>query len=58
MDGFVHGCGLCGYRYHEELGDPERQIPPGTRFEELPAAWTCPRCGAAHDEFMLVPRPP
>jgi N-acyl homoserine lactone hydrolase len=54
----VNGCMFCGYRYHPEAGDPDHGIPPGTRFEDLPPDWHCPRCGAARDEFLPVPRPP
>ncbi len=57
-DDSVHGCMYCGFRYHPEIGDPARGIPAGTRFEDLPADWTCPRCGSTHDDFLLVPRPP
>ena len=26
----VYVCGLCGYEYNEEKGDPENGIEPGT----------------------------
>ena len=29
-------CGICGYRYDPEEGDPTSGIPPGTPFEDLP----------------------
>ncbi len=32
-------------------GDPENNVPPGTAFENLPANWVCPVCGAAKDQF-------
>jgi len=44
-------CGVCGYVYDPEKGDPEGDIPPGTAFEKLPDDWTCPVCGAGKDEF-------
>ena len=44
-------CGVCGYVYDPEIGDPESDIPPGTPFEELPEDWVCPVCGADKDEF-------
>jgi rubredoxin len=44
-------CGICGYVYDEALGDPDSGTPRGTAFEELPADWTCPICGASKDEF-------
>lgn len=44
-------CTVCGYIYDPEAGDPEGKIAPGTRFEELPADWVCPVCGAEKDKF-------
>lgn len=51
----VWGCSLCGHSYDPVVGDPERGIAPGTAFEDLPPSWTCPRCGAAHSEFLPIP---
>lgn len=39
-------CTQCGYVYDPEQGDPMNNIPPGTSFEQLPAAWVCPMCYA------------
>jgi len=44
-------CGICGYVYDEAQGNPEMGIAPGTKFEDLPADWTCPLCGAPKSEF-------
>ncbi|MCX5852127.1 MAG: rubredoxin [Deltaproteobacteria bacterium] len=44
-------CGICGYVYDPEVGDPDGNIPAGTPFEELPDNWTCPVCGADKSEF-------
>jgi flavin reductase (DIM6/NTAB) family NADH-FMN oxidoreductase RutF/rubredoxin len=44
-------CAVCGWIYDPALGDPEGGIMPGTPFEELPADWVCPECGAAKEEF-------
>lgn len=44
-------CNVCGYVYDPAEGDPEHDISAGTPFEELPADWTCPVCGASKDEF-------
>ena len=41
----------CGYIYDPEIGDPDHGIPAGTKFEELPENWNCPRCGQAKDKF-------
>ncbi len=45
-------CTICGYVYDPREGDPEGNIKPGTRFEDLPADWVCPVCGAEKDKFV------
>lgn len=47
-------CLVCGYEYNPEEGDPTKNIPPGTPFEELPANWLCPICGVGKKEFMPI----
>jgi rubredoxin len=47
-------CDVCGWVYEPELGDPENGVSPGTPFEDLPADWLCPACGAGKDEFSPV----
>ena len=44
-------CGVCGYVYDPEDGDPDNNIPPGTSFEELPDDWVCPMCFVAKSMF-------
>jgi rubredoxin len=44
-------CLPCGYIYDPAQGDPERGIPGGTPFEELPDDWVCPVCGVGKDQF-------
>ena len=44
-------CPDCPYIYHEEEGDPDNGITPGTRFELLPDTWACPVCGAEKMRF-------
>jgi rubredoxin len=39
------------YVYDPEAGDFERNIPPGTPFENLPDDWCCPKCGAEKEYF-------
>jgi rubredoxin len=45
----------CGYIYNPEKGDRKGNIPPGTRFEDLPEDWTCPLCGAGKHMFNPIP---
>jgi len=47
-------CQVCGYVYDPACGDEENGIPAGTAFEELPAAWVCPVCGAGKDMFEAI----
>jgi flavin reductase (DIM6/NTAB) family NADH-FMN oxidoreductase RutF/rubredoxin len=44
-------CTACGYIYDPAVGDPEHDIPPGTRFEDLPDDWVCPVCGTEKADF-------
>ena len=47
-------CLLCGYIYNPEIGDPDRKIKPGTKFEDIPLSWVCPLCRATKSDFELV----
>ena len=44
-------CGVCGYVYDEEIGDPDSGIDPGTKFADIPEDWICPLCGVGKDQF-------
>lgn len=44
-------CSICGYVYDPNIGDPENNIPAGTKFEELPENWHCPRCKQGKEKF-------
>ena len=44
-------CVVCGYIYDPEEGDPSVGIAPGTSFNDLPADYICPVCGATREEF-------
>ncbi|MBW2099827.1 MAG: rubredoxin [Deltaproteobacteria bacterium] len=44
MDKYV--CTVCGYVYDPAEGDPDNNVAPGTKFEDLPDEWACPVCGA------------
>ena len=52
MDKYV--CTVCGYIYDPAVGDPDADVPPGTRFEDLPDGWKCPVCGALKEDFVKV----
>ena len=44
-------CEVCGFVYDEELGLPEENIAPGTKFEDLPDDFVCPECGVEKNMF-------
>lgn len=47
-------CKTCGHIYDEQLGDPRQGIAPGTRWEDVPEDWGCPKCGAIKAMFTLM----
>lgn len=47
-------CRACGYTYEPVKGDNKGDIPAGTPFEELPAKWRCPVCGAPTRQFSNI----
>ncbi|MDI9645847.1 MAG: rubredoxin [Archaeoglobales archaeon] len=47
-------CSVCGYIYNEAEGDPDGNVPPGTKWENLPDDWVCPVCGATKDQFERI----
>jgi flavin reductase (DIM6/NTAB) family NADH-FMN oxidoreductase RutF/rubredoxin len=49
--GAKYTCSVCGYTYDPAIGDPDSGIAAGTAFEDLPADWTCPVCGADKSMF-------
>ena len=49
--GAKYTCHICGYVYDPAAGDPEHGVSAGTAFDDLPADWTCPICGAGKSEF-------
>ncbi len=44
-------CNICGYIYDEEAGEPEFDITPGTKWEEIPDSFKCPLCGVGKEDF-------
>ena len=50
----VWQCAVCAYIYDESIGIPEDGIPTGTKWEDVPADWTCPECGVTKADFLLV----
>lgn len=44
-------CKLCAFVYSEADGWPEQGIAPGTSWNNVPADWLCPDCGADKSVF-------
>lgn len=44
-------CIICNHIYDPEFGDPDSGVAPGTKFEDIPADWTCPECGASKEDY-------
>jgi rubredoxin len=44
-------CVYCGYVYDETKGDPDTDVAPGTRWEDLPEDWCCPVCSSDKTDF-------
>jgi rubredoxin len=44
-------CTVCGYEYDPAVGDSDSGVAPGTKFEDIPATWTCPVCGVDKADF-------
>ncbi len=47
-------CGVCGYIYDPEKGEPRKKTEPGTAFEDLPDIWRCPICSAGTIKFRKL----
>ena len=44
-------CTICGHVYDPLTGESAQNIAAGIAFEDLPAGWECPVCGAAKNLF-------
>ena len=47
-------CIVCGFNYDEADGMPDEGIAAGTKWEDIPADWTCPDCGTAKEDFEML----
>lgn len=52
--GQLYKCDECGYVYNPDKGDPDRGVPPGTPFTNLPSDWVCPSCENTKDNFTAI----
>ncbi len=47
-------CDICGFIYDEELGLPDEDIAPGTKWDDIPDDWQCPECSVGKSDFDMV----
>lgn len=47
-------CEVCEFVYDPVDGDEDGGIPAGTAYEDIPAGWVCPICGARKKEFRVM----
>ena len=47
-------CLICGLIYDESEGWPDDDIPPCTKWEDVPDTWMCPDCGATKSDFDMI----
>jgi rubredoxin len=50
----TYQCVVCGFIYDESAGMPGEGIAPGTKWDDIPADWSCPDCGVAKSDFDMV----
>ena len=42
---------VCGYVYDESIGEPDKDIPAETKWEDVPEDFECPLCGLSKIAF-------
>lgn len=47
-------CIVCGWIDDEAQGWPAEGIDAGTRWEDIPAHWSCPDCGVSKSDFEMI----
>ena len=47
-------CNICEWEYDEEQGVPSLQIPPNTKWEDLPEDFVCPLCKQGKEMFTKL----
>jgi len=47
-------CIMCGYIYEELMGDPDNNIPPKTKWEDVPDDYRCPVCFVGKESFQKL----
>ena len=50
----IYKCSVCGWEFDESDDYEEEGIPEGTKFEDLPDDFSCPRCGVDKSHFEKI----
>ncbi|WP_143752491.1 rubredoxin [Massilia psychrophila] len=50
----TYQCIVCGFIYDESAGMPAEGIAADTRWDDIPADWSCPDCGVAKADVEMV----
>ena len=51
-EGRIFQCSVCGWTYNEAEGAPDKGIPAGTKWEDLPEDFRCPVCKVPKSKFQ------
>ena len=52
----IYKCKICGYVFDEDNIEEGLNIPAGTKFEDLPSSFKCPKCRMAKSMFEIKTR--
>ena len=50
----IYKCKICGFVFDEDNIEEGLNIPAGTKFEDLPSSFKCPKCRMAKSMFEKV----
>ncbi|MDO5860893.1 rubredoxin [Methanobrevibacter sp.] len=50
----IYKCKICGYTFDESNIEEGLNIPEGTKFDDLPSSFKCPKCRMAKGMFEKV----
>ena len=50
----IYKCKICGYTFDEDNIEEGLNIPSGTKFEDLPTSFKCPKCRMAKAMFEKI----
>jgi len=54
VEEYVYQCSSCQTIYNPVIGEPDKEIVPGTLFENLPTDYVCPVCESGKEGFTKI----